>query len=410
MESIQRETSNLLLFSTGKLISIFGSSIYTFAIGLYVLKITGSGLSFAASMVFGLVPALILNPFAGVIADKFDKKTIVIAMDMANGIMLILLYIFTISHSLNIILIYISTFLLTVFTTFFGVGAEAAKPNLVSEKQLMNINTISKIIDSISSILGPMLGGIIFVIMDIRIFIIINGLSFIISAILEIFVDFNYNRQIQDNTEKRAKINFSRDIKEGIKYLFSHKELKSLFSMLIAVNFFLGFAVTVPLPFIINNVLKLSSRDFGIVEGAFPVGIILGALIVKKVCEKVEKEKLLYLVGYVLSTIMILLGLPLLISLKLNHIVYVLYYGIIVVTFGIAISHIDIPISYMMQKHIPDEYRGRVISIAVTFAKTMLPAALVISGILLNNVPAFTMPITGGVLFFTFNMISVARR
>jgi hypothetical protein len=107
---------------------------------------------------------------------------------------------------------------------------------------------------------------------------------------------------------------------------------------------------------------------------------------------------------------MILVGVPLLIPIKLNHIYYVIYYVTVAITFGIVIAHIDIPIAYMMQKFIPDEFRGRVVSITITIAKTMLPAAIVISGLMLNNLPAFTMPITGGVLFLAFNTMSVIRK
>jgi len=80
----RRAISNLLLFSLGKFVSIFGTSIYTFAIGLYVLKVTGSGLSFATTLFFGLVPIILFNSIAGVMADRFDKKKVVIFMDLLN--------------------------------------------------------------------------------------------------------------------------------------------------------------------------------------------------------------------------------------------------------------------------------------------------------------------------------------
>jgi MFS family permease len=189
----RNEINNLLLFSTGKLISIFGTSIYSFAMGLYVLNMTGSGLSFAATLVLGIIPAIIINPFAGVIADRFDKKKMVISMDLLNGIMLIAVFFLSSFYGLSIPVIYITTFMLTVFTTFFGVSLEAAKPNLVSLNRLMDINSISKIIDSFSSILGPMIGGMVFAFVDVKLFIIANGISFIFSAICEIFIDFKFN-------------------------------------------------------------------------------------------------------------------------------------------------------------------------------------------------------------------------
>lgn len=69
-----RERSNFILYFAGNLMSLFGSAIYTFAIGLYVLKTTNSGISFAATLVMGTLPVILFNPFAGALADKFDKK------------------------------------------------------------------------------------------------------------------------------------------------------------------------------------------------------------------------------------------------------------------------------------------------------------------------------------------------
>lgn len=163
-----KELKNIILFSTANSISQFGTSIYNFAIGLYVLKITGSGLSFAATLVFSILSTLIVTPFAGVLADRFDKKFLNIITDILNGILLISLYLITTRYILNLSLIYVTTFLLNMITAINGISAEAAKPNIVSGKMLVPINSISKIIESSSSILGPMVGGIVFAFLDIK--------------------------------------------------------------------------------------------------------------------------------------------------------------------------------------------------------------------------------------------------
>ena len=65
------------------------------------------------------------------------------------------------------------------------------------------------------------------------------------------------------------KLIFIEDIKEGYSYLLERKSFKNTFSILISLNFFLGFAVTVPLPYIINTVLNLNSKQFGMIQGLF---------------------------------------------------------------------------------------------------------------------------------------------
>jgi MFS family permease len=400
----KKEASNFVLFSLGKFVSIFGSTIYTFAIGLYVLQATGSGLSFATTLVLGIIPMVLINPFAGVMADKFDKKKLVVLMDMLSGVLLISLYFISSKYGLNIIMIYTVTFMLTVFTCFFGISMEAAKPNIVSDKMLLNINSVSKIIDSISSILGPMVGGMIFGFMDIKTFILVNGISFVLSSISEMFIDFNFNNK-DNKTEVKAdnQVNFLKDIKEGILYVKGRKEIIGMLGIFVALNFFLGFSITVPLPYIINNVLKLSSVQFGITESAFPVGMIVGALLIKKVLEKVQYHRLLKIVSLIISLCMIIVGLPVLFtSINLSSTVYLIYFFITIIIFGIAISLVDIPIMYIFQKIIPEEYRGRVLSITISTAKIMSPLALIVSGIFINKIPAYILPILGGMLQLIF--------
>ncbi|MDA1678037.1 MFS transporter [Bacillus cereus group sp. TH152-1LC] len=400
----------MCLYSIAKTVSIFGTSMYSFALSLYVLQITGSALNFAITLILGTIPMIVMNPFAGVIADKVNKKKLVVCMDLLSGCLLIAVYIVSSHYGLNLFIIYTTTFLMTVFTTFFGIGLEAAKPNIVSKERLMSINSISKIIDSVSLILGPMLGGIIFSVFDIKTFIIINGISFILSGIALLFIHFKlFECNINEENSKR-RVNFIKDIKEGFSYLLDKESLKNTFHILISFNFFLGFAVIVPLPYIINTVLNLSSKQFGIIQGTFPVGMIIGAIVVKKISDRFSYSYLLKKLSYMLSVIMIFSGVPVLFkSFEVNDFVFVITYCVVMIFLGLIIALIDIPLIYFMQKEIPNEYRGRVLSIGLSLGKMMQPIALAISGLLLNYIPAYIIPIVGGILYLIVIKISSNR-
>ncbi|MGG1610456.1 MFS transporter [Bacillus wiedmannii] len=405
-----QELRNICLYSIAKTVSIFGSSMYSFALGLYILQITGSALNFAITLILGTIPMIVLNPFAGVIADKVDKKKLVICMDLLSGCLLIAVYILSSYYGLNLFIIYTTTFLMTVFTTFFGIGLEAAKPNIVSKERLMSINSISKIIDSVSLILGPMLGGIVFSIFNIKTFIVINGISFILSGIALLFIHFKlFEYNINEENSKRG-VNFIKDIKEGGSYLLEKESLKNTFHILISFNFFLGFAVTVPLPYIINTVLNLGSKQFGIIQGTFPVGMIIGAIVVKKITDRFSYSYLLKKLSSMLSVFMIILGIPVLFkSFEVNDLVFVITYCVVMIFLGFIIALIDITLIYFMQNEIPDEYRGRVLSIGLSIGKMMLPIAMALSGLLLNYIPAYTIPIVGGFLYLIVIKVSSNR-
>ena len=398
---------NLGLFIIGKLISVFGSAIYTFAIGLYVLKQTGSGFSFALTLFVGLIPTIIFSPVAGYMSDRFDKKKIVVFMDFANGMMFLILFMLTLKFELNQPMIYISTFMTTVFTTFFGIAFEAAKPNLVSDEKLMSINSLSKVIDSTALILAPVLGGLIFAFTDIKTFILINAVCFIFSAGIETMIDFNYN--IKSTVEINDDGGFVEDIKDGLTYIRKSSEIVKMINVLVILNFFISFSVTVPLPYIINNLLNLSSNQYGIIQGAFPVGMILGAVAVGKIIEKIDYMKLLIFSSITLSVAIAFLGLPLVLA-DASSLAYMIYYISVMVIFGIAISFIDVPILWLMQKSIPDNLRGKVLSISMSIVKLIAPLGLVISGMIINSVPVYIMTFAGGGILMLSNLMILNQK
>ncbi|SCY61427.1 MFS transporter [Alkaliphilus peptidifermentans] len=399
------ELSNIILFSMGKLVSVFGSSIYTFAIGLYVLQLTGSGLNFAMTLVLGTIPMVMINPVAGVLADRVAKKKLVVAMDILNGILLLGVYFLSLIFGMHLAMIYISTFLMSIFTAIFGISLETAKPNIVKQNNLMNINSISKIIDSISAILGPMVGGVVFVLVDIRLFIFLNGVSFLFSGVSELFINFNYNNTLK--MQENKSLSFLEDIKAGLEYIRDTEGLTKLMGTFVYLNFFIGLSITIPLPFIINNVLKLESNYYGIIQGGFPIGMIIGALGVKRIRGKMTYNKLLNRMCLLLSLAMILVGVPVLLGVvELQANLLFIYYTILTVVMGFAISLVDIPLFYELQTIIPDEYRGRVLSIGIAIGKAILPVALIISGMLINLLPAAVLPITGGILLFSISLKS----
>lgn len=407
----KKEISNLVLFSLGKFVSLFYSAVYSFAMGLYVLKMTGSGLSFAVTLVLGMVPKIIIYPFAGVMADKLNKKMLVVLMDILNGVVLVGFYLFSVFYGLTLPMIYASTFIVTILTSVFDVSFEAAKPNVVTERMLMDINSVSSIIDSLSSILGSMIGGMVYGFIDIRLFIIINGLSFIFSGISEMFIDFNLNSQSEEKDKIRIKVDFLKDIREGFRYLIEHKMLINLFSIFMALNFFIGLSVSVPLPYIINNILKLSAADFGIIEGAFPAGVILGALFVKKISQKVSYNKILMSASLLVALCMIMIGIPVLLtSISFLNTFYLMYYILVMFILGTAISFIDIPIAYIMQNNIAETYRGRVMSMGISGVKMILPLAIILSGVMIHWIPAYILTTLGGGFFLGFIIISLRTK
>ena len=406
---MNQEKRNIMLYTMGKAVSILGSSIYAFVISLYVLKITGSALNFATTLMLSVVPMVVISPFAGVIADRLPKKWLVVGMDFANGLLFAVIFWYANAASLTLATIYISTVILNIFTTFFSLGLEAAKPSLVSPEKLVRLNSLSKLIDSSAAILGPVIGGIVFALVDIRLFILFNALSFAFSGFTECFIDYHLNRDqgnesdALDLTRKYSNTNrFFKELNDGWQFFSKNQSILELFFVFVSLNFLLGFSVNVPAPYIINQVLKLPSSSFGIINSMFPVGLIFGTLTVEWVMKKVAFRKLLISMNAFIAVLAAFVGLPVL--LHMNQTSNLLYYSVMNILMGIAIAYVDVPIMTIMQTEIPQKLLGRVMSLIMSLVKLVLPIALIASGFLLNVMPIVILPILGASVAFFYSL------
>lgn len=393
-----KESQNSILFYLVSLISIFGTAIYTFAMSLYVLKVTGSSLSFSSTLILSILPIVFLNPFVGVIVDKYNKKKLVILANILNGIFLLGVYIISAFNGISIGIIYLSTFVISSINIIFDVSIDSSIPNIVSKEKIVSINAGNRIIDSISSILGPVLGGIVFVIFDIKTFILFNSISFFISSILDWKIDFNLFKSNSSDNDRVINKNYFIEIKEGFKYLISKKSIKDFIIIFIIYNFFISFSISIPMPIILNNIFMMPEKNYGFIQSGVPIGMIIGAIIIKKIINKLKLNNLLSLIGTLMSIEIILLAIPLIGKINSYNINYLsVYYFFIMMFIGICISLVDIPFSYSIQTDIEEGYRGRVLSLTISLVKTVVPISYLASGLLLDKVNPLIIVLFGGI-------------
>lgn len=133
---MNKENKNILLYAAGRLVSSLGSIIYSFAIGLYVLDSTGSGMKFAMTLLISFLPSMFITPFAGVLADRFDKKKIVVNMDLLNGFLFLIFFTYIQAVDLSLSGIYITSFLTNVITAFLALPLKLLNRNSFIKKSI----------------------------------------------------------------------------------------------------------------------------------------------------------------------------------------------------------------------------------------------------------------------------------
>ncbi|MBU0906129.1 MAG: MFS transporter, partial [Firmicutes bacterium] len=268
--------------------------------------------------------------------------------------------------------------------------------NLVDSERIQKAMSFNQMSMSIASIGGPAVGGLLFGLVSIEMFLIINMVSYFIAVLLEATMDFNlFSKKVVSDEVVETKETMLQNMKAGITYLKQHPILKVVVWVALVINFFFG-AFTVGYAYILVDGLKVESAHFGITEGALSVGMLITSIYLST--RKEVKFPLLVVKRGILimGLLMGLATLPLMIELPYMGIVG--FYIGLMLSFGICLIFVNTPIGVMMQKRIDEEYRGRVFGLLETMSMSLLPLAMVLFGFLFDIVPAEYILISSSVI------------
>ncbi|HDX9590800.1 TPA: MFS transporter [Bacillus pseudomycoides] len=388
-------TRNIVLMMIGKLSSMLGANIYTFAMGLYVLKTTGSGMGFAITLVCGSIPRLIFGPIAGAAADRINRKKLAVGADILSALIMFTMFLLSNSFGLSLIFIYVSAALLSICASFFSIALTSSIPSLVDTTRIQKANSLNQTATSLSTILGPVIGGLVYGLFSIKFFFLLNGITFALAAMVEVFMVFDLYKA----NKKEEKGHFLTSIKEGFIYV---KEQNDIFSM-VKLSFWLNFffcAVNVSLPYIIVQKLSLSSQQFGVIEGMFAVGMLIASIILSIRAEATNKFRTIRRNLFMLAGLLFCIALPM--FLPLSKTMIFIYYITLMILFGVNLITINVPLQVFVQKTTAPEYLGRVFGLIETIATAIVPLGTLLYGVLLDYIPASTV-----ILISTFGLFVV---
>ena len=162
---------NRIIFVFGRTISLLGTQLYNFVFALMVLYTTGSALNFAVTLLLEIVPRIVLSPVAGIVADRYDRKKILVYSDCISGAFLLGAYFIFENNGYYLYAIYIVTFILNSINTVFDVTMNASLERLFSQQGLETMCSINEAISSFVTLLAPTIGAIIYAVTSFRVFI-----------------------------------------------------------------------------------------------------------------------------------------------------------------------------------------------------------------------------------------------
>lgn len=374
MKGNKKNISYLML---GQFISVFGGAILRFALSLFVLDVTGRADIFATVLAISSIPVL-FAPIGGVIADRFDRKLLMVLMDVANAIIAGLLFL-VVGTTESILGIGVLIFILAIVGSFDTPVVGASIPLLVEEDELEKINGLSNGILQLSNVVAPIIGGIFYGVMGAKLLVASSILFFIIAAIIESFLKIPFEKREQSSGTIMQIL--TADLKDGFKEVKNNQVIFKSITIAAAINFVLTSFFIVGLPVILRMTLQVNDTMYGIGMGVFSLASIIGAIFAGQLTKNIKFNNF-YRVFTLSGILLILMNLLLsMTSIGVGFMV-VLVMEIII---GMMLSAISIYLITIVQRITPKENLGKVMATIIAVAQCAVPLGQLLMGLIFRN-------------------------
>ena len=259
---------DFVLLVAGQGISLFGNVMLRFAMSMWVLDETGSATIFASVLAISIVPTILLSPFGGVLADRVNRRTIMVALDAISAVLVLASAIVFATTGFHIVAIATMQVLLAVLGAFETPTVQAALPQMFRQYGPATMRQGMAVINQVqqlSSLLPSFLGGVLYAMFGIRLMMIIAIASFAGAAALECFIRLS----APDRGDEELPTPLE-DLKAGVRFLI--KDRPNVFRLLL-------FAAALNFVLIGYSVLGFDATVYGIADGLIGVSGVAGAFI-----------------------------------------------------------------------------------------------------------------------------------
>ncbi len=380
-------SKDFILVVIGQIISLFGNAALRFAMPLYLLNETGSSAVFGTVTACAIIPAILLSPVGGIVADRVNKRNVMVILDFFTAA-LILAFCVLMGGVNLVVLLTVTLMILYGIAGAYQPSVQASIPVLVGSDHMMEANSIVNMISSFSALLGPVLGGIVYSAYGLKPVLLVCIACFVISAVMEIFIHIPFEKQASEGSVwQTARSDFGQSIR------FICKDMPVIGKAVLAVcgiNLFLSSMINVGLPYLVTEVIDLDAAQanqlYGFAEGILAAGGLAGG-----VCAGVFAKKLSIRKAGMLIVIAAVCQFPIAVSLAVFSSGMVTY---VILTAGcfVVMTCCTVYTILMMtfyQTVTPPHLLGKVVAVIITVAMCAQPLGNAMYGVLFELCKGF---------------------
>jgi DHA3 family macrolide efflux protein-like MFS transporter len=366
---------NFFLLWQGQFVSRLGSQAYMIAMMFWLKHATGSATLMGTLMMLSMLPMVVLGPLGGTYADLHSRRKIIIACDVILGLLMLLLaslmFVAPDATSAIVASLLVVGVASGVTGAFFLPAITAAIPNLVPEHRVAAANSLNESIYHAATLAGQGAGGVLFRILGAPVMFLIDGLSFIYSAISEAFITIPQAIPERHPSWRGETRRFIRDTLEGLRYVWARGGLRTLFVAAAVMNFF-AMPYLVLLPFYVEDVLGVTPDWYGYILAAYGAGSLAGYALYGTVrLSGAARARVLIVCLVVLSACLAAVGLSRDAWLSLALVAFA----------GLATGMFNVASVTLIQLDTADEMRGRMFGLLHTLVGGLTPISMGLAGV-----------------------------
>lgn len=362
----------------GQIVSLFGNAILRFALPLYLLRETGSPSLFGAVSACSFIPMIIFSLFGGVLADRVNKRNIMVILDFGTAAIIAVFYL--IHGILPIVpIMIVCLMLLYSISGAYQPAVQASIPALLENEQIMRGNAVINMVNTLASLLGPIIGGILFGAWGLIPILIVSTACFFSSAVMEIFIHIPFKKR---KSEKSMASIVLDDLKESGRYIKDEKpEFVPVIVILALFNLIFSSVMIVGIPIMVVNILQMSDISLGITQGALGLGGLAGGLLGGIIGGRLKlKNGYLLLAGCSVSALIMGFGL---FSFVPPLVGYWLITGMSFAAMALS-TMFTIQMCSMVQQQTPSHLIGKIMALIMAVANCAAPAGQAMYGLLFD--------------------------
>lgn len=379
MNKTSKSFHKFLLLWSGELISAIGSGLTSFGLGVYVYQLTGKASVTALITLLAFLPSILLSPFAGVLADRYDRRLMMILGDSLSALGLVFILFCMFRGEARVWQICIGVVISSVFSSLLEPAYKATITDLLTEDQYSKASGLVQAAGSSKYLISPIIAGFLLTIADIKLLLIIDICTFFVTVSATMVV-----RKGLSSIKLESSKSFRKDFTEGWNAVVEKRGVVLLVLLTTILTFFVGFIqiLSTPMMLAFSDVSTL-----GTVETICAVGMLVSSMIIGMMPMKNGYPKILSISLFFTGICMIGFG------FRENMIMICISGFLFFATLPFANTCIDV----LLRKNIENSLQGRAWALIGMISQLGYIAAYALSGVLADYifVPMF---LPGGLL------------